>query len=83
MSVSFNGSKIPSLSRTYGLLASGQAGKKYFNKILILQRRALCLLFFADVRDHAIPLFLEANVLPITFLYHECVASLMHDINIQ
>ena len=27
------------------------------------------------------PLFLEANVLPITFLYHEYVASLMFDIN--
>ena len=53
----------------------------YLNKILILQKRALRLLFFADVRDHAIPLFLEANVLPITFLYHECVASLMYDIN--
>ena len=46
-----------------------------------LQRRALHLLFFADVRDHAIPLFLEANVLPITFLYHECIASLMYDIS--
>ena len=66
---------------TYGLPAWGQAGKKYLNKILILQKRALRLLFFADVRDHAIPLFLEANVLPITFLYHECVASLMYDIN--
>ena len=53
----------------------------YLNKILILQKRALRLLFFADVRDHAIPLFLEANVLPITFLYHECVSSLMYDIN--
>ena len=66
---------------TYGLPAWGQAGKMYLNKILILQKRALRLLFFADVRDHAIPLFLEANVLPITFLYHECVASLMYDIN--
>ena len=68
-------------SLTYGLPAWGQAGKMYLNKILILQKRALRLLFFADVRDHAIPLFLEANVLPITFLYHECVASLMYDIN--
>ena len=66
---------------TYGLPAWGQAGKMYLNKILILQKRALRLLFFADVRDHAVPLFLEANVLPITFLYHECVASLMYDIN--
>ena len=66
---------------TYGLAAWGQAGKTYLNKILILQKRALRLLFFADVRDHAIPLFLEANVLPITFLYHEYVSSLMYDIN--
>ena len=66
---------------TYGLPAWGQASKTYLNKILILQKRALRLLFFADVRDHAIPLFLEANVLPITFLYHESVSSLMYDIN--
>ena len=39
------------------------------------------LLFFADVRDPKIPLFLGADVLPITFLYHECVSSLMYDIN--
>ena len=66
---------------TYSLPTWGQAGKMYLNKILILQKRALRLLFFADVCDHAIPLFLEANVLPITFLYHECVASLMYDSN--
>ena len=66
---------------TYGLPAWGQAGKTYLNKILIIQKRALRLLFLADVRDHAIPLFLEANVLPITFLFHECVSSFMYDIN--
>ena len=54
---------------TYGLPALGQAGKMYLNKIRILQKRALRLLFFADVRDHAIPLFLEANVLPIRHFY--------------
>ena len=35
----------------------------------------------ADWQDHAIPLFLEANVFQITFLYYESVSSLMHDIN--
>ena len=34
-----------------------------------------------DWHDHAIPLFLEANVLPITFLCYESVSTLMHDIN--
>ena len=55
--------------------------KTYLNKILILQKRALRLLYFVDWHDHAIPLFLEANVLPITFLYYESVSALMHDIN--
>ena len=39
------------------------------------------MLYFADLHDHAIPLLLEANVLPITFLYYESVSTLMHDIN--
>ena len=66
---------------TYGLAVWGQACKTYLNKILILQERALRLLYFADLHDHAIPLFLEANVLPITFLHYESVSALMHDIN--
>ena len=39
------------------------------------------LLYFADWHDNVIPLFLEANVLPITFLCYESVSTLMHDIN--
>ena len=66
---------------TYGLAVWGQACKTYLNKILILQERALRLLYFANLHDHAIPLFLEANVLPITFLHYESVSALMHDIN--
>ena len=66
---------------TYGLAAWGQACKTYLNKILILQKRALRLLYFADWHDHAIPSFFEANVLPITFLYYEPVSALMHDVN--
>ena len=38
-------------------------------------------MYFGDWHDHAIPWFLEANVLPITFLYYESVSALMHDIN--
>ena len=39
------------------------------------------LLYFADWHDNVIPLFLEANVLPITFLCYESVSTLKHDIN--
>ena len=44
----------------------------------------VCVCFHPDIFDvvfHAIPLFLEANALPITFLYYESVSTLMHDIN--
>ena len=47
----------------YGLAAWGQT-------------RALRLLDFIDRHDHAIPLFLEANVLPIIFVYYESVSAL-------
>ena len=51
-----------------GALQKGQFSlQEYLNKILILQKRALRLLYFADWHDHAIPLFLEADLLPITF----------------
>ena len=56
------------------------ACKTYLNKILILQKRALRLLYFADWHDHAVPLFLESNALPITFPYYESVSALIHDI---
>ena len=43
--------------------------KTYLNKILILQKRVLCLLYFADWQDHAIPLFLKAKRASNNFLY--------------
>ena len=42
----------------------------------MLQKRALCLLYFTDWHNHTIPLFLEANLLPMTFRYHESVSIL-------
>jgi hypothetical protein len=37
-------------------------------------------MFFATNREHAIPLFVNANVLPIRMLYYKTVSILMHDI---
>ena len=65
---------------TYGLAllsAWGQVCKTYLNNILILQKRALRFLYFADWHDHVVPLFLEVNVLP----YYESVSTSMLDIN--
>ena len=67
----------------YGLTIWGQANKTYLNKILLLQKRVLRLMFFADRRDHAIPFFITANILPLSFLYHHSLAVLMHDVNAQ
>ena len=68
---------------TYGLLAWGNASNAYLNKILVLQKRVLRLIYFTDRREHAIPLFIKANVLPVTFLYYVAVSKLMFDVHNQ
>ena len=39
------------------------------------------MMYFTDVREHAIPLFIDADILPVSFMYYKTVANLMHDIN--
>ena len=67
----------------YGLAAWGQASKTFLIKILILQKEVLRMMYFMDIREHAIPLFIDADILPVTFMYYKSVASLMHDIMIN
>ena len=45
-----------------------------------MQKRALHFTFFSDHNEHAIPLFVDAQVLPIKFLYYESIANLMFDV---
>ena len=66
---------------TYGLASWGQSSKANLNKILTLLKRALRMIYFVHSRAHAIPLFIDANVLPLAFLYFESVSNLMHDVN--
>ena len=65
----------------YGIVAQGQAAKTYKNKILILQKRTLCLMFFGDYNSHAVPYFVSSSFLPLDLLYFKSVAILMHDIS--
>ena len=65
---------------TYGLTAWGQACKSYLEKILKLQKRVLRFIYFSDRNEHAIPLFIDANILPLQFSYYESIAKLMFDI---
>ena len=53
----------------------------WLKKILILQKRALRLIFFSSKRSHAIPLFVVSNILPINMLYFETVSTIMHDVS--
>ena len=64
-----------------GLLAWGQTSKANLNKILILQKRALRLIYFANKREHAIPLFIRANILPVDMIYYKAISTLLHDIH--
>ena len=38
-------------------------------------------MYFTDINEHAIPLFIDADILQMSFMYYKTVASLMHDIN--
>ena len=64
----------------YGISAWGQACESYLNKLLLLQKRALRLIYFADRKDSAVPLFQKTNILPVNFLYLERVSILMYDV---
>ena len=57
----------------------GQAIKTHRNKIPLLQKHALCLMYFGDYKSHAVPYFLSSRCLD--FLYFKSVAVLMHDIS--
>ena len=65
----------------YGLIVWRQAYKFLLDKLSILQKRALRLIFFANRRDHAIPLFLKAKLLSVNCLYYKLLTETMHDVS--
>ena len=65
---------------TYGLTAWAQAYKSHLEKLLKLQKQALRFIYFSERNQHAIPLFTDASVLPLKFLYYEHLANLMFEI---
>ena len=46
---------------THGIAIWGQAAQTNLDKLLILQKPALCSIYFAPYRSHAIPLFNQYN----------------------
>ena len=64
----------------YGICAWGAACKSYINKLLVLQKRALRLIYFKQIRDHVVPLFIDSNVLPISFIHFYRLCNIMWDV---
>ena len=62
---------------TYSLVAWGQASKSSLDKQLKLQKRAVRFIYFSNRNGHAIPLYVDANILFLTFSYHESIAKHM------
>ena len=50
---------------SYGIAVWGQAAQTYVSQVLALQKRALCFIYFAPYRSHAIPLFVSFNTPPV------------------
>ena len=66
---------------TYSLAAWGQAAKTHLQKILVLQKRVLRLMYFSEPRAHAVPLSISSKILPLQMLYAEKVSSIMFDVS--
>ena len=49
----------------------------------MVQKKVLRMMYFTDIREHAIPLFIDADILPVSFMYYKTVANLMHDITVK
>ena len=57
-----------------------QASKPSLDKLLKLQKRALHFIYFFNRNEHAIPPFVDAHILPLSFSYYESIAKLMYDV---
>ena len=66
---------------TFGITCWGQACNTYLNKILVIQKEALRCMYFVERKTHAIPLFMDAKILPVSFLYYRSTAVILHDIH--
>ena len=65
---------------TYGLRVWGQACKSYLDTLLKLQKRALRFIYFSDHNGHAIPVYVDAYILALKFVYYESIVNMMFDV---
>ena len=59
----------------YGISVWGRPAKSYISKLLVPQKRALWLFYFAPSDAHAIPLFNESKILLFNMIYFDTAAN--------
>ena len=64
----------------HGICAWCSAPKIYLNKMLLIQKRALRLIYFKDYKQHSVPFFLSSKVFLLSFIYFDCLCSIMWDV---
>ena len=66
---------------SYGLAVWGQAAKTHLQKLLVLQKSVLRLMYFFEPREHAVSLLSPQIFSHVNMLYVETVSSLMYDVS--
>ena len=66
---------------SYGLAAWGQAAKTHLQKLLVLLKLVLRLMYFSEPRADAVSLFITSNILSINMLFVETVSFLIYDVS--
>ena len=66
---------------SYGICAWGQSVKTNLKKLLVLQKRAIRLIYFTSNREHAVPYFVQSRILPLDSLFFQQIAYLMRDVD--
>lgn len=64
----------------HSICAYGSAPKSYLNKLFLIQKRPLRLIYFKDYKQHAVTLFLKSNVSLLSFIYFDRLCNIMWDI---
>ena len=65
----------------HGICAWRNFPQTYLSNILVLQKRALHLIYFSRSRGHAIPFFIESNCLPLPSLFFQQSSYLRHEVH--
>mgnify|MGYP001793227721 CR=1 FL=1 len=60
---------------SYSICIWGQAKNSNLNKLLVLQKKALKWIYFTNMIESTIPLFIEANVLPISLRMYDVTSN--------